>query len=206
MSETDHSETKRCPGCELERPRIAFGADRRRPSGLKSRCRQCEARDQQTFRRRHPERARASRARWYSKHRSKEQERSRKRSTERYAWHREDILKRQRDRYNPEHRQLVVAVFDQRHPGRRKVLAKHGSDRRRARLLKADIRGSIDYSYIQSRDKMICHICRKKVCPTELNFDHVIPLAKGGEHSTLNLAVSHARCNQKKNARRLTLF
>jgi len=53
---------------------------------------------------------------------------------------------------------------------------------------------------------MICHICRKKVRLSQLHFDHVIPLAKGGEHSERNIAVSHGRCNQRKSAAVLTLF
>lgn len=64
----------------------------------------------------------------------------------------------------------------------------------------------IDYNGIKRRDGMVCHICRLKVADKELHFDHVIPLAKGGEHTERNIAVSHARCNQKKNSRVLTLF
>lgn len=76
---------------------------------------------------------------------------------------------------------------------------------RRARKLGATV-GVIDLAAIMARDKMRCHICRKKVKDADLHFDHVIPLAKGGEHSAQNLAVAHARCNLQKQAKRLTLF
>lgn len=53
---------------------------------------------------------------------------------------------------------------------------------------------------------MRCHICKKKVRDADLHFDHVIPLSKGGEHSELNVAVAHGRCNVRKNASVTTLF
>lgn len=53
---------------------------------------------------------------------------------------------------------------------------------------------------------MMCHICRLKVREKDLHFDHVIPLSKGGEHSTTNIAVSHGSCNQSKWNAVVTLF
>jgi len=67
-------------------------------------------------------------------------------------------------------------------------------------------RERVDYNRIKRRDKMRCHICRRQVQASELHFDHVIPLSKGGTHTENNIAVSHARCNLSKNARVLTLF
>ncbi len=64
----------------------------------------------------------------------------------------------------------------------------------------------VNFDRIVLRDKMRCHICRRKVQPKDLHFDHVIPLAKGGTHTESNIAVSHKRCNLSKNAKVLTLF
>lgn len=77
--------------------------------------------------------------------------------------------------------------------------------RRRARTLNTSS-GPVNYERIQRRDKMRCHICRRKVKPADLEFDHVIPLAKGGTDTETNIAVSHKSCNRKKHVRIITLF
>ena len=56
----------------------------------------------------------------------------------------------------------------------------------------------VDYDAILRRDLGYCHICGKPVHPDELHFDHVIPLARGGAHSTENISVAHAICNLRK--------
>lgn len=61
---------------------------------------------------------------------------------------------------------------------------------------------------IFERDGWVCHLCGRPI-PRELKFpdpfsaslDHVIPVAKGGEHSRENTAASHFRCNIRKGAR-----
>lgn len=46
---------------------------------------------------------------------------------------------------------------------------------------------------------MVCHICSRRVEDnSQLHFDHVIPLSRGGEHSNDNIKVSHAVCNMSK--------
>jgi len=34
----------------------------------------------------------------------------------------------------------------------------------------------------------------------DLHFDHVVPLSKGGPHTTENIRPSHSTCNLKKGA------
>lgn len=77
---------------------------------------------------------------------------------------------------------------------------------RRARKAGAVVE-PIDFAAIKQRDGMRCHICKKKVRSLkDLNFDHVIPLSKGGPHIQSNIAVSHRRCNFSKHDKVLTLF
>jgi len=52
----------------------------------------------------------------------------------------------------------------------------------------------------------VCHICLKEIDlslsrrePMGFQFDHVIPLAKGGDDNLNNVKPSHAICNQRKN-------
>jgi 5-methylcytosine-specific restriction endonuclease McrA len=97
---------------------------------------------------------------------------------------------------------------------REKLLAKHRAwvkanpeknrqyvSRRRA-LVRAATVGEVDYGAILERDGMVCHICRDDI-PTldDLHFDHVIPIARGGEHSMGNIRPAHAECNLRKHAK-----
>ena len=59
----------------------------------------------------------------------------------------------------------------------------------------------VSRSYIVERDSSRCHICRKKCRDDEIQIDHVIPLAEGGDHSLENLRVACARCNMSKGKR-----
>lgn len=56
---------------------------------------------------------------------------------------------------------------------------------------------------VLERDDGICGICGRDVDPRHFDIDHVIPLARGGEHSYRNVQVAHRRCNQRKGARLL---
>jgi len=48
------------------------------------------------------------------------------------------------------------------------------------------------------RDGQICQICHMNVPDDKLEFDHVIPFAKGGPISIENLRVVCKKCNSKK--------
>lgn len=56
-------------------------------------------------------------------------------------------------------------------------------------------------AYIIARDNSICHLCGKKAKPSEIQLDHVIPLAQGGNHHESNLRVAHQSCNASKRDR-----
>lgn len=59
----------------------------------------------------------------------------------------------------------------------------------------------ISRAYIIARDKSRCHLCGKKCKPTEIHLDHLVPLARGGDHSAANVRVACASCNMEKGAR-----
>ncbi|WP_330203089.1 HNH endonuclease [Cyanobacterium sp. Dongsha4] len=54
--------------------------------------------------------------------------------------------------------------------------------------------------YIYERDKFQCQSCGKKENETQLNIDHIIPLAKGGSNDLSNLQTLCYQCNQRKKA------
>lgn len=66
--------------------------------------------------------------------------------------------------------------------------------------------GRIDGRYISRaimlqvvrRDGHICQICRINVPDDKIQFDHIIPLSKGGPTTVQNLRVLCRKCNQEK--------
>lgn len=58
-------------------------------------------------------------------------------------------------------------------------------------------------SVVWERDGGVCHICHEPADPTNWHLEHVVPLARGGEHSYANTAVSHPACNLRKGTKLL---
>ena len=59
--------------------------------------------------------------------------------------------------------------------------------------------GPVDYEAILAEFGMVCHICGGEIeTRATLNFDHVIPLTRGGPHVQENIRPSHKRCNVRK--------
>src|SRR5258708_2020661 len=85
-----------------------------------------------------------------------------------------------------------------------KELARHRS--RHARVRNAKVEENVSYERILERDGYWCYICGQAIIPGatghgKLNFDHFIPLHKGGAHSEDNLRPSHRVCNYRKGRR-----
>lgn len=87
---------------------------------------------------------------------------------------------------------------------RNKHKAKEASHRRRA--IKYGVGYErVDLKLLLAEYGMVCHICTKPIATrSDLHFDHVIPLAKGGVHAASNIRPAHAKCNLSKGARILT--
>jgi 5-methylcytosine-specific restriction endonuclease McrA len=71
--------------------------------------------------------------------------------------------------------------------------------RRRARLREAFVE-IIEPLRVWERDAGICGICGEAADPADWHLDHIIPIAKGGEHSYANVCVTHPICNWRKAA------
>lgn len=69
---------------------------------------------------------------------------------------------------------------------------------RKARVRKDQFVERVEPLVLLERDDGICGICDRDLDPFEFQVDHVIPLAKGGEHSYANTQPVHALCNQRK--------
>lgn len=88
----------------------------------------------------------------------------------------------------------------------RRTMKRHQT-KRRAEMetngLVGSVRG-VSYDAILARDGYICWLCHRSVKYSDLSFDHVIPLSKGGPHSPENIRVSHWKCNYRKRAKILS--
>ncbi len=49
-----------------------------------------------------------------------------------------------------------------------------------------------------ARDRNICQYCGETFHPRQLTFDHVIPRARGGQHTWTNVVASCSPCNHDK--------
>lgn len=88
------------------------------------------------------------------------------------------------------------AEYDRRNPQRKR----DGEARRRARKNGADVREFTDQQWRRMVDRYrgCCHYCGDH---TTLTQDHVIPLFRGGRHSTGNIVPACGTCNSSKNDR-----
>jgi 5-methylcytosine-specific restriction endonuclease McrA len=95
------------------------------------------------------------------------------------------------------------------HDGRYRDQLLAAAHNRRARMLAMTDTESISLTVVAERDKWTCGICHKPV-PTQTpkddrsqmaSLDHVIPVAKGGQHTYDNIQLAHYRCNLSKGDR-----
>jgi 5-methylcytosine-specific restriction endonuclease McrA len=59
----------------------------------------------------------------------------------------------------------------------------------------------VEAQIVWERDEGVCGICGEAADRQDWELDHVVPLARGGEHSYANTQVSHPSCNRRKGAR-----
>lgn len=88
-----------------------------------------------------------------------------------------------------------------------RTVKKTGKDRRRARERGAYIE-DVSRKRVFERDGYRCHLCGRKTLkgkraphPRSPSLDHVIPLAKGGRHESINCRCACFLCNSRKGDR-----
>lgn len=72
--------------------------------------------------------------------------------------------------------------------------------RRRARKRNTQVE-PIDLMQVLRDSKGVCGICHKPLDLFGIDFDHIVPLSKGGTHTRDNIQPSHSRCNRVKGAK-----
>lgn len=98
---------------------------------------------------------------------------------------------------NREHVRDYMRAWVAAHPERRREISRAGAQTRRARLIDAFIE-AVDPVRVWERDNGVCHICGLPADPARWDMEHVVPLARGGQHCYANVRVSHPVCNYRK--------
>ncbi len=136
---------------------------------------------------------------WAKKYREANKERDREYRKENHERTREQKRAYQQQRYARD-RQRVLSIaraWKQANPHKLREYT-----RRRAAVKRHATVGIVDYDAIWLASDGLCGICREAIrVYDEIHFDHVVPLSRGGAHSTENIQVSHASCNMKKGAK-----
>ena len=165
----------KCCHCEQDKKEDDFFRDKYRPSGRKPRCKECEKL-------------------YLDKDKRKIYE---KEYRKKYPEKRSNILSKYYQKNKDQHR----AVQDRyRQTESFKVNHKKHCTARRARMNNAFIE-HVDYQEIYDSAKGLCFYCGIKLEYKEAEFDHYIPLAKGGLHEKKNMRCSCMFCNRSKGAK-----
>lgn len=189
---------KRCTRCHAMCAPTAFA------KGSKW-CRPCKSAYDRIYRQRNGGKRKAQNKRHYEENKDRYRElnrawkvknRGRIRELNRgyYQRNREEILERGRvwRQANPDNVRANVRRWRAKHP-RIGIVYWHN---RRARLCGATV-GEVDFDRILERSGGICYLCRLPI-ETNLAFDHVVPLSRGGAHSEENIRPTHRSCNSRK--------
>lgn len=169
---------KTCTICGVTYPanKNHFFRDKGGRWGFSSRCKVCAYKKSREYKELNPEREAAYKRKHYKRHRERRRE-----SETRYR-------NTNRDACNKRIRKWKKA---------NNILVKGYTAKRRALLNNAKTE-VVRYEDILSRDGLVCHICGDATSLDNLEFDHVIPVSKGGAHSNENIKVAHATCNKVK--------
>lgn len=178
--------TKTCTRCQVSKSLDEFGKANKTPSGEQkyhSRCKVCNTELQREARTQEPDRFREA-------------------SNKCHASHREERLAKQRNwrRSNLDRERARVQQWMKDNP----ELYRAYQHAYRARRYAA-IDGSVTTEFIQAlyRQEQCCY-CNKEIPREDRTIDHIVPISRGGKHSTNNLAMCCGSCNSSKRNRLLS--
>lgn len=138
------------------------------------------------------DRVKRNNAAWYAAHVESE--------AAKYQEHREELREyyRKRRAANPGGENKYSRAWRERNPEKYALRNRENSRRRQT----GTTASRVAYAAVLERDGMLCHLCGGSIADlSDLHFDHVIPLARGGAHHADNIKPAHALCNMRKGAR-----
>lgn len=181
----EYPETKRCSKCRRELPRSEFYKSKARPDGIQTVCKDCTRLNNRAWRAANP----GAHRRHYAAYEM----------TAEQCSQRDDRAKAWRAA-NPERKRRNAERWLAANPEKAREIARKRTATRKARKLGAFVEVVVELVVLERADG-ICGICGEDVDPLAFEVDHVIPLARGGEHSYANTQPAHRLCNRRKWAR-----
>jgi 5-methylcytosine-specific restriction endonuclease McrA len=126
-------------------------------------------------------------------------------AAKRREWHQENRERRRRmarlqPSSQPEYQRENVARWRERNYDRHLAQARVYAAARRARRRDQFVE-HVEAFVVYDRDSGMCGICGLPVERTDFHVDHIVPLARGGEHSYANVQAAHPLCNASKRDR-----
>jgi 5-methylcytosine-specific restriction endonuclease McrA len=113
-----------------------------------------------------------------------------------------------RQRLDPEDNQRRQKRWRDNHPDQKRSRERRYAEQNRSKLTQKESRRrakklnvfieDVDPDFVFERDNGVCGICSKPVVKSAMAIDHIIPLARGGDHSYNNVQLAHPWCNSKK--------
>lgn len=100
-------------------------------------------------------------------------------------------------RLNKDRGKTRTKNWKENNPDQARLNTRRAQAKRRARIKCVQVL-PIDYDLVQKMSQGLCGICSKPIGGGSFHYDHIKPIAKGGQHSTDNLQIAHSRCNQMK--------
>jgi hypothetical protein len=176
--------TKRCCRCGESKWRSEFYRNKGRLDGLQTICKDCTKRQNVAYKDQRPGWWRETAS--YNNLTPEQIERRRLRAQD---WHRANP---ERARENSRRWYWANLEFA-REKSRQHQTTRH------ARKLAVFVE-AIDPLVVIERCDGVCGICGRDVDPMSFEVDHIIPLARGGEHSYANAQAAHMACNRRKSA------
>lgn len=167
---------RNCTKCELFKPWALFPKAAGQKSGYRPRCLDCHRQQNREYAALNRDRNNERGKLWSKVNREKARERER-------------IYK------SSEKVKAYNAAYWRTEKFRRRATEK---TMRRKALIKSATVEKVDYQKILDVHGMVCHLCGGQILPGFLDFDHVVPLSKGGAHSYENIRPSHSSCNRSK--------
>jgi 5-methylcytosine-specific restriction endonuclease McrA len=197
---------KRCTKCGDEKPLDCYSPNKFGKFGKASRCKPCQVKLSQQWNEQNPDRVREIDRERYARHRDKrkavmQEIRDRDRPAHRAKMREWSKAKYRRD---PQKQRAAVAAWAGKNPDKAKACRDHSNLMRRARVHKASgTHTKAQRLYLHASYLGRCAYCFS-VAATD--FDHVVPLARGGSNDIGNLVPACEKCNASKGAKSLLEF
>lgn len=186
--------SKECRRCGIDKPASEFPKSTATKDGLHSWCRACGSSRTAEIRAQAPEKFRAY---W----REYCQRPNAQATRQAYLERAQIQIREYRSKYWAENKERLSVMRKQWAVDNAEKIRSYASEYR-ARKMEATVE-LVSYEKILSEHGLWCYLCESPIGDQALDFDHVRPLSRGGEHSHANIRPTHASCNRSKHDRLL---